>query len=156
PADADRGRAELGPSFVADVRDVLDLQPRALGRLGRQPDFDPAHLAAILPGGEEVLRRVAPLDRAARVAFELGAAAGLPLPGGRQEPPGDAFGVGAGIPDVLDGGAVRLADGDGARLARLKHPRAGLAPDGVDLLGHVDHGVFPFWVGPPSPGRRAR
>ena len=30
PADAHRGRAELGPALIADVRDVLDLQPRPI------------------------------------------------------------------------------------------------------------------------------
>src|SRR5882762_8442096 len=113
PRHALRGRAELRPALVADVRDVLDLQPRPVGRLDGETDLDPAHLAAVLPGGEEALRRVTALDRAARVAFELVAAAELQLTGYRQEPARDAFGAGAGVPDVLDGGGVGLADGDG-------------------------------------------
>src|SRR6516165_4658227 len=91
PADADRCGAELGPPLVTDVRDVLDLQPGALGRLGREPDLDPAHLPAVLPGGGEAVRRITALDRAARVALELVAAAELQFPGDRQEPPRDAL-----------------------------------------------------------------
>src|SRR5579864_5253186 len=37
PADAYRSGTELGPPFVADASDVLDLQSRLAGRLGRQP-----------------------------------------------------------------------------------------------------------------------
>ena len=33
PADADRARAELRPALVVDVRDVLQLEPRAVVRL---------------------------------------------------------------------------------------------------------------------------
>src|SRR6185437_13466132 len=148
PADADRARAELGPHVIADVRDVLDLQPGPDRRPAvferRQADLDPAHLAAELPGDEEAVRRVAALDRAARVALELVAAAELELARDRQEPPGDALGAGAGVPDVLDGGVVGLADDDGARLARLHGPRADPALDGVDLVDDIDHGAtFP-------------
>src|SRR5579864_2002197 len=148
PADAYRTGAELGPPFIADARDVLDLQSRLVGRLGRQPHFDPAHLAPELPGGEEALRWVTPFDRAARVAYELVTAAELQITRDRQEPSGDALGIGTRIPDVLDSGAIRPADGDGARLARLQDPRADRAPYSVDLLGHLDHGALPPSVGP--------
>src|SRR5262249_49584455 len=74
PADAHRARPELGPPFVGNVGDVLELEPDPpLGLLG-QTDLDPADLTAELPCGGETVRRGAALDRAARAALQLVAA----------------------------------------------------------------------------------
>src|SRR5438067_1701065 len=62
----------------------------------------------------------------------------------RQEPPGKALGAGAGVPEVLDGGVVGVADDDGARLACLQGPGPDPALYGVDLVDDVDHDANPF------------
>ena len=78
-------------------------------RVGRRPPgeahLDPGHLAAVLPRREKP-RRVAALDRAARVALELVAAADPQVARHRQEPARDALGVGAGVPDLVGRGIV--------------------------------------------------
>jgi hypothetical protein len=77
----------------------------------RQPQLDPRHFATVLPGRAEAVRRIAQLERAAGVAFELISAALAQIAGDRQEPAWDAFGVGARVPDVLDLGVVRSTNG---------------------------------------------
>src|SRR5467141_2444969 len=71
PSDTDCAGTELGPPFVVDVSDVLELEARPALRLGRKSDFDPADVPAVLPGGGKTVRRVATLDLPARVALEL-------------------------------------------------------------------------------------
>jgi len=128
PADAHRAGPELGPPFVGDVGDVVQLEPDpSPGPLGKA-DLDPAGLTAELPRGGETVWRVATLDRAARVARELVAATQPQVTGDRQEPPWDALGIGAGVPDVVQAALVRLADGDNSGLARLQYLGADLAP----------------------------
>src|SRR5205823_348405 len=117
---------------------------------GRQPYLDPADVAAELPGGGEALRRVAALDRAAGVAFQLVLPAGLQLAADRQEPAGDALGVRAGVPQVAGVGVVDLADREDTGLLPLDHPVAERPADGADLVADVDHEPSP------SVRRRAR
>src|SRR5215475_11702170 len=139
PADAHRARPELGPQFVRDVSDMLQLQPDPPIGLLREAYLDPTALAAELPCGGEAVRRVAALDRAARVALELVAAAHPQVTGDRQEPPWDALGVGARVPEVVDGALVGLADGEHAGLARLQRPAADFSSYLADLVLDIDH-----------------
>ena len=85
------------------------------------------------------MRRIAPRDRPARVALELVPAVQAKLARDRKEPAGDALGVRARVPDVVDARVVGLADRDGAGIAGFEHARADLPSDGVDLLDDVDH-----------------
>src|SRR5271169_1497804 len=111
--------------------DVLEHQPGLPARQGCQPYLDPADVAAILPGGSETAGRVTALDRAARIALELIAAAGPQVAGDRQEPPRNPLWVGAGIPEVLEGRVVDLADGYCPGLTGRQHAGADLPLDGA-------------------------
>jgi hypothetical protein len=108
--------------FVIDEGDVLELQPgRVLVDRG-QPDLDPADRAAELPRRAEGVRRLAPLDRPARVALQLESSADPQLTGDRQKPARDPRGIGARIPQVRQVRGVRAGENDRARLARLEPP----------------------------------
>src|SRR5439155_22857008 len=122
----------------------------------QRPDLDPAHLPAVLPGGGEAHRRLAPLDRAPGVALELVAAAQAQVTRDGQEPRGDALGTRTRVPDVLDGRVVRLAHGQHPRLTGFEDARTDLPAHGVDLLGYLDHGVLPWRGSSAAPRRRAR
>lgn len=69
PAHADRAGTELVPLVVVHVSGVLQLEPGPTLGFARQPGLDPADASAVLPGGGEAVRRVAPLDLPARVAL---------------------------------------------------------------------------------------
>ena len=58
PAHSHGAGAELVP-VVVDMDDVLDHQSRPVRAFAADGDIDPADVAAELPGGREVLRRVA-------------------------------------------------------------------------------------------------
>src|SRR5690349_3123633 len=118
---------------------MLQLQPDPSVRLLGQRYLDPALLPAELPGSGEAVRWVAALDRAARVALELVAAAKPQVPGDRQEPPCDALGVRAGVPHVIQAALVGLADGDHPGLARFQHLAADLSAYLADLVLDIDH-----------------
>src|SRR5262249_50661424 len=139
PADAHRAGPELGPRVLGDMGDMLQLQPDPPVRPLAEAYLDPAALATELPGGGEAVRRVATLDRAARVALELVAAAHLKVTGDRQEPPPEAFGGGAGVPNVVKAAFVGLADGDHPGLAPLPHPGPHASPPLVVLVLDIDH-----------------
>src|SRR5262249_36689970 len=139
PADAHRAGPELGPRVLGDMGDMLQLQPDPPVRPLAEAYLDPAALATELPGGGEAVRRVATLDRAARVALELVAAAHLKVTGDRQEPPPEAFRGGAGGPNVVKAALVALADGDPPGPARLQHRGAAVSPHLVDLVLDIDH-----------------
>ena len=104
----------------------------------RDADIDPADVAAVLPGGGEVLRRVARQDGSSGLALQLVGAADCQVARNRQEPPGNALDVGDRIPEVGRVGVVGLTDGDDVRLPGVD--RAG--PDGalhrIDLMVDVD------------------
>src|SRR6516165_3342772 len=119
--------------------DMRQLQPDPPVRLLGQGYLDPALLPAELPRGGEAARRVTALDRAARVALKLVAAAEPQLTGDRQEPPRDALGVGASVPNIIQAALVGLADGDHPGLARLQHPAADRSADLADLVLYIDH-----------------
>src|SRR2546428_10809470 len=95
PADADRARPELRSTFVVDVRGVLQFEPCAAVGLGREPQLDPGHFAAVLPRRGEAVRRIATLNRAAGVAVDLEAPALAQITRDRQEPAPDPLRVGA-------------------------------------------------------------
>src|SRR2546429_54273 len=134
-ADADRAGAEI-PPVVVDRHDVVELEPGAAGSR-TQPQLDPAHAAVVLPGRREAVRRVARLDRPARVAGELVPAVQPQLTGDGQEPAGDPVGVGTRVPHVVDSSVVRLRDRDGTGLTGGDQPAADAPIHGVDLCGDV-------------------
>src|SRR5262249_61813877 len=128
PADAHRAGPELGPRVLGDMGDMLQLQPDPPVRPLAEAYLDPAALATELPGGGEAVRRVATLDRAARVALELVAAAHLKVTGDRQEPPPQAVGGGAAVPNGGKGGLVGPAGGDHPGPRPPPHPGADRSP----------------------------
>src|ERR1700689_2020713 len=88
PAHAKRARAELLPPVI-HVRNMAQPEPGPAFALLGQPQFDPAGVAAHLPGRVEAVRRVAPSDGPARVAGELVPAAGAQVAADRKEPARD-------------------------------------------------------------------
>src|SRR5262249_44367608 len=133
---------------------MLELQPDPPVGLRREAYLDPAALTAELPCGGEAVRRVAAFDRAARVALELVAAAYPQVTGDRQEPPWDALGVSARVPDVVQAALVGLADGDHASLAGLQHLAADFSPHLADLVLDIDHD--PLLLSPSDCAKRRR
>ena len=157
PADADGARAELGPELVVDVGDVLEQEPRASAGLGREAQLDPRGRSAVLPCRRQAVGRLAPLDRPGRVALQLVPAARPQVAGDREEPPRQALGVGARVPEVLGRRPVDARDGERAGLAGRERAAADRAVDAADLMGGVDHrrflssGVARFRVGGVQP-----
>src|ERR1700746_3580916 len=103
---------------------MLQLEPGLPAGLRGEAHLDPADLAGELPGRGEAVRRIAALDGAARVAFQLIAAAQPQVTGDRQEPSWDPFRVGAGVPGVVEGAVIGLADGHDSRFTRLQDSAA--------------------------------
>src|SRR5919112_509772 len=137
PAETGGTRPELTPELVRDMRDVFQLEAGAAVALRRETHLDPAHRAAVLPGGRVRVRLVAPGYGAAGVALELVVAALLEVAGDGQEPARDPLGAGHHIPQVVDVGVEDLAERRDLRLAGLQLPAALGAPDGADLLRYV-------------------
>src|SRR5262245_54339977 len=101
PTDACRAGAELLPLLVGFVREVLERQPRGLGRPPIDRDVHPRGVAAVLPRDLVMPRRLALEDLAAGVALDLVAAAEAQLAGDRREPARQALGVGDAVPQIL-------------------------------------------------------
>src|SRR5258707_9013304 len=157
PADAHGTGSEFGPALVIDLGGVLKLERGRAVSLRVQPDLDPADLAPEFPGRPEALRWVAALDSAARIALDLEAAAKPQFAGDWQEPTGDAFRIGARVPEVVDAGLIGLADRHDPGLARRYNAGPAQPSHGADLVPEFDHGVLlPCRLFPELGGRRSR
>ena len=131
-----------GPNWrqivVVHVGDVLEHQSRSVGAVAADADVDPADVAAVLPGGGEVLRRVARQDGSAGLALQLVGAADLQIAGNRQEPPRNALDIGDRVPEVCRVGVVGLTDGDDVRLPRVDRAGPDVALNRLDLMVDVN------------------
>jgi hypothetical protein len=104
----------------------------------RDPQRQPADLAAVLPGDREMPRRLALLDHAAGVAMQLISTAEAQLAGDREEPAPDPLGASTGVPEVLGGGGEGTGGDDDLRGRSVAGPRADGAGHGVEMGVEVE------------------
>src|SRR5262249_21145798 len=92
----------------------------------------------VLPGGREVLRRIARQDGSSCLALQLIGTAEDQVPGNRQEPPRNALDIRDRIPQIGRIGVVGLADGDDTRLPDVDRACPEGALNRLDLMLDVD------------------